>query len=623
MITMQYAYGAKTPHSPYLERINKSLDLAYHYFNKLIDIERWAFDARAAAQQKASPDLAGLLQSLKELDQRVEVEKQKLNQLRAKLKTKRIALEYRKPLLDLNEARKEMYSKVSEEKAKLKDNEEYKKALVDIYNELSVRQKTVYGSYPDLFWGTKNAIRADVDAAVDRCFGSPQFKKRSRSGRLSCQIINGINAEEIFSCKDTRVQIERVLGHKKKALFRMRIGSDENRKPVWAELMIYFHRPFPVGSQIMSAQIIRRPSPRNVYREGKFIPIDEWKVCFSVRIPEEKIIHPNNDCIAIDTGWRRVEQGLRVAVLYDRDRGEQDSLILPNELLARWAKSEDIQSVRDQLFNTAHSSFIRFMKDETISKPDWLTEACGDHLHQWKSPRRFRDLVAVWKRFPGDEEIWNKVFRAVPDGSLKVRDLPYEQRSYIMVDRHLEQYGKFNAIKADAIRNDLYRNFAIRIARKYGIVLMKDTNFAEMYEEKPPEKQSGEEAVAIRWRKAASNGLLRRYIREACVKTASSFFALEAQQTTAICSECGSKQTPDRAIRTHTCSDCSQTWDLDVNACKNLLAQFQQKQEELFAKQQEEKDKAQTGGKWARRKAKKAERENPEQKTENQEQTTE
>jgi len=363
---------------------------------------------------------------------------------------------------------------------------------------------------------------------------------------------------------------------------------------VWAEVMAYLHRPLPEGGTVVSVQLVRRERPMH-WSEGsnRFVERDEWSVQFTVKVPDREP-ECGEGVVAADTGWRRLESGVRAAHVRD-EFGREESLILPNELLARWDKCRDLQSIRDRLFDEARANLVRWLSETVV--PDWMRERC-EHLPRWKSHRRLVQLVGYWgqNRFAGDESIF---------GTL---------RAWTLRETHLEQYEVHNRLKAEAIRLQAYRNFGSSLANRYRTLLIKDTDFARMRREKSPESVP-EEPISIHWRNAAANGLLVDCLRKAFESRGGKVVELPQEETTATCHACGVVEAVDGVMRTHDCSSCGAVWDLDDNCCRNLLWQYTRERSgvdensgpargsEVGEYTEVATDGGQKGGRWGKRKA--------------------
>src|SRR6185295_8157008 len=105
--------------------------------------------------------------------------------------------------------------------------------------------------------------------------------------------------------------------------------------------------------------------------------------------------------VGIDMGWRKVDQGLRVAAWHGSD-GDQGTLILPQKLLDKAAYSERLRSIRDTIFNDVRDRLATWLSANADIVPLWLKEAT-ESIRQWRSQSRLAATVLRWRenRFTG------------------------------------------------------------------------------------------------------------------------------------------------------------------------------------------------------------------------------
>lgn len=399
-------------------------------------------------------------------------------------------------------------------------------------------------------------VEAAVESAVERTIGLPGFKRWSGgSGQVAVQIQMGCTWQEMLSgsgrvggllkaeplpCNRTSEKSARPW------LFSIRVGSDEQRKPVWAKVMVYLHPTFkiPYDGRIMGVSLVRRALPHHRMSNGRYEPRFDWSMQFTVRVSEEKPRATSGAC-GIDLGWRLVDGGLRVAYLVGSD-GHHEELILPTSLVDRWEKSESIQSIRDRSFNEIRAKLLAWMA--AAPQPEWFVEQT-EHLAQWKSLGRLSRLVASWeeRRIDGDGEIFVEM--------TKWRDQ----------DFHLWQYGAENLLKAQRIRLHIYRNFARRLAMRYGKIFVEDCDWRQIAKKVRVDKNKSN-AGAKTYMRIASVGKLRDLLKQ------DGATMVDSTDTTKKCHACGSIEEFDHAKELiHSCGSCSLVWDQDYNAAVNLL----------------------------------------------------
>lgn len=549
MPTLVYKYGCKAPMSSTAADVDRQLSEAHRYYNRLIELERQRIAERDEWMAATYPEVASAEQAVTDAESALADALAAAQRAKIVARSKIAPAPEREAIKAARAGRSEAFRIRKEVRRTVYDSEAFKARSAELYEAHGERRKALYAEYGGLFWGTKNQIVEAVEKAVQTAKGPPQFRHWSRDGRLTCQVIGGVSAADVYASADTRVQIERVEGHRKRAIVRIRIGSNPDRSPVWAEVMAYIHRPLPTDATVMSVSLVRREGTYHRMSDGVYRPRDEWSVQFTLRLPDQPKAEPRSGVVAVDVGWRRLGDGsLRVAYWLD-DAGRCGELLIPADRLAYWTKVEELQSVRDMNFNG-----VRDMLADWLSlhpHPDELKERTS-HLRQWRSINRLHSVVARWERFAGDGEIYATL------------------TTWRDQDQHLHQWQVGNRMKASAWRQDLFRVFAARLARDYGSVAIEALDLREMRRSDPVESESVSRVV-VDWRNAAANGELLAAIKAAGIKFGASVSQLDPAGTTRDCHRCGRSCEFDRANILHTCEYCGVTWDQDHNAAANLL----------------------------------------------------
>jgi hypothetical protein len=419
----------------------------------------------------------------------------------------------------------------------MQDNDDVKREINERRNALTRAYRAECGVY----WGTYLTVEAAVQAA-SRTREGPRFHRWDWGGTVAVQIINGMPAEQLLSGEDTRA---RIIGTGKRRELWLRVGS-EGREPVWSVFPIVYHREIPATSKIKWVRCVRRKVGTKL----------KWSAQFVLCADDAEIAHPapTSDVIGVDIGWRVVAEGIRVAYWYDGEgHGE---LVIPQRLIDRYVKTEDLRSIRDKHFNTAKDLLSSARKTSCDRWPWWLVERTGS-LHQWRSTARLAALVISWreKRFDGDDELF---------GSLE---------SWRRQDKHLlewEANQRENVLRA---RREIYRLFARQVAR-YRHIVLEDINLRRFAEKPGPEDEPDRpvtKAARPNRFKACLSDLLTAIVqagkRAGCVVSEA-----PAEYTTMTCSWCGHVGDFDAALKIeHTCAVCGTTWDQDHNAARNLF----------------------------------------------------
>lgn len=268
------------------------------------------------------------------------------------------------------------------------------------------------------------------------------------------------------------------------------------------------------------------------------------------------------------------------------------------------------------------------------------------YLAAWKSHGKLGSLVREWKknRFEGDEQIYDAM----------------EKWRYH--DYHLWQWETSSWTAALRKRRDLYRVFAKKMAEHYQSAVIEEFDLRRVARKPEVEKKEGDNPYARSNRQLASVSELRDAVvlaftsrngwatvnkkkvdsriakeidDEGCESENGAFRVDEEAQdesktsestgvqktpaawTTQFCNVCHQLEKFDAAAElVHTCSHCNHTWDQDENAAINILQRGLEQQRDGSAEKaarqalQEERAKAKSGGKFARKRRERAAAEN-------------
>ena len=392
------------------------------------------------------------------------------------------------------------------------------------------------------FWGTYLQIEEAVMRAVQATpIGSPLHGRPwEEEGLIAVQLQGGLTSPELLGGKDSRV---RLLGDGRHRDLWIRVGS-EARDPVWATFPIRYHRDLPEGATIKRVRVHRRKVATHHIYSAQLVLSE----------PPAPLPIPTLGTVGIDVGWRRFPgEGMRVAAWAD-DAGQHGELRVPERLLTRWQKVDDLRSIRDKNFNVALKVLVEARKAATAWPPDLLRETT--HLHAWESPARLAALIWRWRtqRFDGDGALYDIM------------------EAWRKQDKHLYEWECNQRENVLRSRREIYRLFAKSMARYRTVVVerLDLTDFAE--HPAPGEAKEAPELVAARGRRhfAALSELLG-CLAQMTAKDGSLLRETNPADSTNIHHACGSKETVGSKLL-HTCSKCGATFDQDENAAANLLA---------------------------------------------------
>jgi hypothetical protein len=353
-------------------------------------------------------------------------------------------------------------------------------------------------------------------------------------------------------------------------LLHIRIGSDENRDPIFATFPFTYDRPIPHEAVIKAVAVkVERIGPRK-----------EWTVNFTVELPRN-YVHIRRDTdhkgepdvcgagiIAIDVGWRQVPTGIRVAVGRGSD-GQDYELVLPTSWVRDIRKVEDLRSIKDDIFNRAVAAVSAIRNDERIAKPEWFGAMTATITH-WRGVGRLARLVRHWEknRFDGDT-----VFTTLEWWGAQTPDKHWVPGliGWLAQDRHLWNYAAGRSTRQLHARDNLYRMWALYLARQYDTVVFEDFDLRKVISKID---KTNDTAASNRFLAAVSD--LRTTVSQAFVRLGGcGHETVDAYQSTHECADCNHVDSFDSAVAIHhACSHCGVVWDQDENAAAVLLARY-------------------------------------------------
>jgi rubrerythrin len=412
-----------------------------------------------------------------------------------------------------------------------------------------------------LWWGNYNAVCASYEHArnaAPKSGGELRFRRYDGEGRITNQIQGGVTVAEIYAGAHSQVSLrqsvegERQLpdimptpGSRRDRVSRMVLTAaiftrDRVRKNVrWP---IFLNRPIPDGAVIKEVVIHRRKVSHHV----------RWTATFTCRQPSSSR-SIGKRVVAIDLGWRRLNDGMRVATVMDDT--EDEFVILPDHLV------------------TVH---------------DWLD---GQKKHRGavhdKIVERLRDLS--WPAAPLALQVTAQWWRAIPMNRL----VPRHTARLVLAWRDHSDWGREDFIAADEWRRhdkriwervthrsnraqrerlDRYRKAAKHIVAGAGIVILEDFRLDRMARTTDEGLPNTVKKMVQRNRAIAGTSVLRQWIKIEAEKLGAQIH-LHRGVSTWLCSDCGHRLQPKDPSRLHQqCPHCSHAFDQDLEACRNMLA---------------------------------------------------
>ena len=419
---------------------------------------------------------------------------------------------------------------------------------------LRLSARSYYGSNGlGLAWGTYQLVE-DRDQASRRSplyDGSspndPRFVRFDGSGQVSVQLIGGIACSELDS--DTQVRVEAAADRSGRDRFRvlaLRVGSDKQRNPIWARFPMRLHRPLPPGARI------KRVTVDLTYRGPKA----EWSALFTLKLSAGARSETCGErAVAVDLGWRRLTEGLRVAYVRSEDGRVDRSLDLSDHEMRGLRKASELRSVRDERLETMRPALVEALA--VVTQPAWF-QAATSTIGRWRSAARFAALARRWKRerFAGDDAAYSLL------------------EGWRRRDHHLWEYESGQRIGSLRRRKDLYRVWAADLARTFRTLVIEEFDLRAVARTPPAGRDTQQAEAARSQRHLASTSELRDCLVQAFCSRGGEVVRVEPAETTMTCNVCGLVEVFDAAKQIdHTCAN-GHAWDQDVNACENLIERW-------------------------------------------------
>ncbi len=443
-----------------------------------------------------------------------------------------------------------------------------------------------------LFWGTKVWLAKSAQLAnqsplwdlrrpLDVC--DPHFKSWTGEGALAMQIQSTRPLTDLAT--DTRFRIEPLSPEyeaklpqrtstraARRMVAALRVGSN-GRDPVWARFRVAVHRELPENARITWAVV-------QVHRRG---PREEWNVHVSlnmsacVRVPQH-----GTGVVAIDVGWRDVDDPLRVAK-WGNDRDEIGGLRVTPEMIASLRYCERLRGIRDDAFDVERDRLVAWLRTTTVELPAWLRGPVDDRdaprwvrdgnittLAQYKSCARLSSVAKWWgvHRFEGDELIYKLL------------------EAWRYHDHHLWEWECAQREKSLRDRKQFYRNAAAMLARTHDTAVLEAFDKRQTARRPEPEDADGGNPNARSNRQLVAVSEFCGAVVQAFQSRSGKAVEMPCAHTTHDCAAidpetgviCGHRNTWDQAAElTYACERCGASWDQDDNAWRNLLARYRER----------------------------------------------
>lgn len=412
--------------------------------------------------------------------------------------------------------------------------------------------------------GLRHGTYTAVEDAVERACsdtplwdeGEPSDPRRPRwtgEGLVGVQIQGGATEADLRG-EHTQARIgppSRGGSSERYATLWLRVGSDDQRGPIWAVWPMKLHRPLPSGAVVKRAYVHVR---RVAWQE-------RWTCELTVELPDGYTREPcGTGAVGVDIGWRHIGGEIRVAVWRD-ESGQGGELRVPGSILRRLEHAESIRAIRDRALDHLKRWLCAWRRRRVDELPAWLVEATAT-MHQWRSWARMSSLATRWTRLSPD--VWPRIWAKL------------DERCHN--DRHLWVWEAREARRALGHRRELYRRCAAQLARTYSTIVLEEMDLRRFAERKPTEHEDAkpdDEQRLARFRASLSE--LRGAIETAARTRGADVVRLDAAHTTDTCWEHGAAIVSDAAEDVTVRYACGCAVDQDAHAAMALVARFRER----------------------------------------------
>lgn len=462
--------------------------------------------------------------------------------------------------------------------ARRRAREKLKPALQALENARYTAVKTAYQT-SGLWWGNYNAVVASYNHARNAAIkqgGELHFHRFIGEGRIVNQIqMNNeridktgktiksrpaLTVEGLYAGIHAQVKLIAGNGHLKDTCPEFERKADGRRasrvdygRVLEATVFsrgrvrkncqwpIAINRPLPAGAAVKEVAIHRRLVANHV----------RWTATFTLRLQTDIPLANAGLAVAVNLGWRRLNDGLRVATIVD-EAGGRDFVRLPEKFLAinEWLDSQ--KSYRD----TLHSRICDVLRD----LPWADAPAPLQSIVQWwckipvlrRVPRHTVRIASAWREHAA---AWRPDDFAILDQWRR-----HDKRIWQRIDHRSNRLGRE--------RLDIYRHEAKKLISNAGVIILNKFDIGRMARQKNDSLPNETESLIKRHRMIAAPSVLRQWIVNEAAK-AGVAVRYHADRAT-FCSVCDRHAVEPMSIMQH-CT-CGRTFDQDVEACENMLA---------------------------------------------------
>jgi len=398
-----------------------------------------------------------------------------------------------------------------------------------------------------LWWGNANAVFKSYQTARGRAMREGtelKFHAYRGEGRITNQIQNGgITVDDLFEGRHPQVQVTTARNGSDLSATVYARGRAERKNVTWPMRM---SRPIPEDAKIKEVVVTRKKIASH-YRHAV--------VFTAIREEVEPLPPPNGPSIAIDLGWRRLTKRLRVGTVLVEGDNQPTYVICPEKTLTDIERCEKLRSRRDELRN---SVLLWLTNLDWDAAPEPLRDLGKTlRLSPAAAAGRIARLAILWR----DHDDWGAEERARCEEWRRADKRMWEEEANLR-DKALYR------------RTDTYRKAAKEIAERAGVIILKTFDIAKTARK---ETKSGDETDQVkamrRYRTLAAPGDLRRWIIIQAEKRGVPIHCHEGASNTPHY-VCGTAEPVHHPAGRRYCQRCATYYDVDENACHNMLRQF-------------------------------------------------
>lgn len=405
-----------------------------------------------------------------------------------------------------------------------------------------------------LYWGNYNAVLASYDTARKRAIktgATLKFHGFRGEGRLVNQIQGGMSPAEFLA--GSKGQAAAIAAPRAGGVtHRLRIRVDGETR---AGYLMRMTRQFPPDERIDGVEVKTRIKEITVTRQKIAAKTRQAVVLTATRNAPPPEPPQGKPAVAIDLGWRRLADGIRVATAVTDDV-RVEFAICPEDVIERLAAADGIRMRRDELRNAI---IDRLCAIDWSAAPPRLAEAAARlRRRPAASFGRIARVALVWR----DHAAWR------PDDLAAAEAWRHADARQWEIEAHTRD-------AAIARRTDAYRKEAAAIADMAGVLIIEDFDIAAAARIETAAGDETTQVAAMRhYRTVAAPGEFRRWLLIQAAKRGVPVVVHEGRSN-APHADCGTTHAvrDETALRQY-CPACGAYYDVDVNACRVMLAAY-------------------------------------------------